>query len=229
MTDSNTPVNSRAALVQAALEIFAEKGFEGASTREIAERAHTNISSIRYYFGDKAGLYRAAYTEPLLGCELTPAPDLFETQPLSRALLVLYKAFLEPLKHGETLRLVMKLHFREMIEPTGAWAEEIDAEIRPHHRMLVNMLCKRFEVEKPDLDIHRLAFALMGTAVHYMIGQDLVNAFCPAVLKSKRAIDVLAERLARYALGMIFGEYMRRGLSVDAHFWGDFAAQEGSS
>jgi hypothetical protein len=69
--------SARQKLVQAALVTFAEKGYEGASTREIADKAGANISSIRYYFGDKAGLYRAAYTEPLCGTPFEQGiPDL---------------------------------------------------------------------------------------------------------------------------------------------------------
>ncbi|MBF9647544.1 TetR family transcriptional regulator, partial [Streptococcus pseudopneumoniae] len=48
---------SRERLLRVALALFAQKGFEKTSTREIAEAAHTNIASISYYFGDKAGLY----------------------------------------------------------------------------------------------------------------------------------------------------------------------------
>ncbi|PWN63892.1 TetR/AcrR family transcriptional regulator [Chryseobacterium viscerum] len=41
----------------AAEKLFAEKGFEGTSTREIAKDAHVNISMISYYFGSKEKLY----------------------------------------------------------------------------------------------------------------------------------------------------------------------------
>ncbi|WP_294203386.1 TetR/AcrR family transcriptional regulator [uncultured Chryseobacterium sp.] len=41
----------------AAEKLFAEKGFEGTSTREIAKAAHVNISMISYYFGSKEKLY----------------------------------------------------------------------------------------------------------------------------------------------------------------------------
>ncbi|WP_312079040.1 TetR/AcrR family transcriptional regulator [Chryseobacterium sp.] len=41
----------------AAEELFAEKGFEGTSTREIAKAANVNISMISYYFGSKEKLY----------------------------------------------------------------------------------------------------------------------------------------------------------------------------
>ncbi len=37
--------------------LFAEKGFEGTSTREIAKAANVNISMISYYFGSKEKLY----------------------------------------------------------------------------------------------------------------------------------------------------------------------------
>lgn len=41
----------------AAEELFAEHGFEGTSTREIAKSANVNISMISYYFGSKEKLY----------------------------------------------------------------------------------------------------------------------------------------------------------------------------
>lgn len=41
----------------AAEKLFAEKGFEGTSTREIAKAASVNISMISYYFGSKEKLY----------------------------------------------------------------------------------------------------------------------------------------------------------------------------
>ncbi len=41
----------------AAEKLFAEKGFEGTSTREIDKAANVNISMISYYFGSKEKLY----------------------------------------------------------------------------------------------------------------------------------------------------------------------------
>jgi AcrR family transcriptional regulator len=50
---------TRARILEAALELFAANGFDGASTRTIAERAGVNLPAIQYYFGSKEGLYRA--------------------------------------------------------------------------------------------------------------------------------------------------------------------------
>jgi len=52
--------DTRQRLIEAALLTFAEKGFDGASVREIAQRAKANPAMIAYHFGSKDGLYEAA-------------------------------------------------------------------------------------------------------------------------------------------------------------------------
>ena len=49
----------RERLLSVAIERFGESGFEGASTRDIAQAADTAMSSITYHFGSKEGLYLA--------------------------------------------------------------------------------------------------------------------------------------------------------------------------
>jgi len=51
---------TRERIVEAALEAFAEKGFRGASTRDIAQRAGTNQGLITYHFRSKDDLWHAA-------------------------------------------------------------------------------------------------------------------------------------------------------------------------
>jgi hypothetical protein len=65
---------ARNRLLDAALALFAEKGFAKTSTREIALAAQVNIASISYYFGDKAGLYRAVFTDPRCNPNDQPQP-----------------------------------------------------------------------------------------------------------------------------------------------------------
>lgn len=50
---------TRLRLLDAALELFAKDGFEGTSTRALADKAGANLPAIQYYFGSKEGLYRA--------------------------------------------------------------------------------------------------------------------------------------------------------------------------
>jgi AcrR family transcriptional regulator len=51
---------TRQRLLEVAIRIFAQRGFDGARTRDIAAAARTNIVSIAYYFGSKQGLYHVA-------------------------------------------------------------------------------------------------------------------------------------------------------------------------
>lgn len=50
-------------LLQAARELFAQKGFHGTSTREITQRAGTNLSSLYFHWQSKENLYIAVYRQ----------------------------------------------------------------------------------------------------------------------------------------------------------------------
>ncbi|MGF6773671.1 AcrR family transcriptional regulator [Paraburkholderia sp. GAS199] len=50
---------TRHRIIEAAVEMFGEHGFEGASTRDIAARAGVNAPALQYYFENKEGVYRA--------------------------------------------------------------------------------------------------------------------------------------------------------------------------
>ncbi|MBW8723366.1 MAG: CerR family C-terminal domain-containing protein, partial [Polaromonas sp.] len=123
--------HARAHLLHTALRLFSEKGFAKTSIRDIAQAAGANVAAISYYFGDKAGLYRAVFTEPLGSARDDIA---LYNQPgftLRQSLEGFFSGFLEPLRQGELVQLSTRLHFREMLEPTGLWAEEIDQGIKP--------------------------------------------------------------------------------------------------
>ena len=47
-------------LLSEALRLFAERGYEGVSTRAVAQAAESNVALIAFHFGSKRGLYEAA-------------------------------------------------------------------------------------------------------------------------------------------------------------------------
>lgn len=51
--------NSRDKLIDAAKKVFAEKGFDGATVKDLADASGMNVSLVSYYFGGKEGLYKA--------------------------------------------------------------------------------------------------------------------------------------------------------------------------
>lgn len=69
MGEIDNPQPLRARLLQAALDCFLADEYHRVTTRLIAERAGANVSMIRYYFGNKEGLYEEmirATLNPLL-------------------------------------------------------------------------------------------------------------------------------------------------------------------
>ena len=154
-----------------------------------AEAAQVNVAAISYYFGDKAGLYRAVFFD----LQSKPEEEIRrygnEAMSLGDALRGFYLGFLEPLKQGELTTLCMKLHMREMLEPTGLWAEEIDQGIRPMHEALVKVLCRHVGVAQPDDEIQRLAVCVSALGVHLHVGRDVTDAIAPTLNSTPAALD----------------------------------------
>jgi AcrR family transcriptional regulator len=57
---TQTPSDPRQQILDAAIHLFARKGFSATGVREIARRANINIAMISYYFGSKRGILEAA-------------------------------------------------------------------------------------------------------------------------------------------------------------------------
>ncbi|RZL63508.1 MAG: DUF1956 domain-containing protein [Variovorax sp.] len=202
---------ARSRLLYAALALFANKGFAKTSTREIAAAAGANIAAISYYFGDKAGLYAATFTEPIGGDprELVSrfsAPGL----PLEAALRIFMVGYLDALKQGEVARQCMRLHMRELIEPTSQWKTELERDVQAPHEALAGVLCHHLGMAEVDDDIHRLTFSVTGLAIQLFVVQDVIDVLRPSLLESPLQIDTWADRLTRYALALVESERLRR-------------------
>ena len=203
-------IDARQRLMGAGLKLFSEHGFEKTSVRALAREAQVNLAAVRYYFGDKTGLYRALFIEPFEG-QQTPANAFADPAlPLDTAMRRYFADFLQPLNLGDEIRMVMKLHFREMAEPTGAWECALESDIRPQHEAMMRLLVRTLGLRRSDVDVQRLAIAIAGLAVHVFAFHDGVKTLAPQLLATPRGIDTMADRLAGYAVSMIEGERRRR-------------------
>ena len=203
-------VEARNRLLDAAMVLFAEKGFAKTSTREIAQAAQVNIASISYYFGDKAGLYRAVWIDPRCSPDVHAAHFDSASLTLPEALHGMLRGFVDPLKQGELMQKCMKLHFREMLEPTGIWQEEIDTNIKPAHMALVDVICRHLGVTQADDDIHRLCFSIAGLGMMLHVAGDVFTAIRPQLVASHAALDLYGDRLVTYGLALVEAEGQRR-------------------
>jgi AcrR family transcriptional regulator len=203
-------IEARQRLLDAALVLFADKGYAKTSIREIALAAQVNIAAISYYFGDKAGLYRVVFMDPRTNPHLANVILEGAVGGLEPALQGLIRGVMAPLKLGEAMQRCMKLHFREMLEPTGLWAEEIETDFKPTHAALVTAVCQHLGVTEADDDIHRLVFTFMGLATTPHVAGDVLAAIRPSLLATPEAIDVYCDRLVSYGMAMVEAEAKRR-------------------
>lgn len=206
--DDALPTRQR--LLNCALPLFAAKGYGNTSIREIADAAHTNVASISYHFGDKAGLYRAVFFEPLGRPEDDIARFIDPQLDLSQALHGFMATMLEPMRQGDAARHSVALRFREILEPTGLWDEEIRHSINPVHQALGTVLARHLALPAPDLEVQRLSIAITSLVVHLMIAQDVIAGLAPALLDAPDALDDWIARLTTYAVGMVAAEAQRR-------------------
>jgi AcrR family transcriptional regulator len=207
---------TRERLLQAGLRLFAARGFAQTSTREIAEAAQVNVAAISYHFGDKAGLYRAVFFEPLeltvqaLGAPAAAPWEAVDGLSLPAVLQAVFEGLLTPLRQGETARLCIQLHFREMLEPTGLWDEEVERDIRPMHQALVRALQGHFGLDAPDVELERLALSIAGLGVHLHVAGDVIDRLVPALSADAASVPAWSQRLQMYALAMVEAEVRRR-------------------
>jgi AcrR family transcriptional regulator len=201
---------ARLRLLDAGLALFADKGFAETSTREIAQLAQVNVAAISYYFGDKDGLYRAVFTDPRYNPTLDANAVASAPSDIQTTLRFLLAGLAASLKDVALTKQCMKLHFREMLQPTGVWQDEIDHNIKPNHMALVQALCQHLKLKAADDDVHRLAFSIAGLGIMLHVGHDVVTAIRPQVIDGAAAVDLYVERILSYAMAMVEAEAQRR-------------------
>ena len=88
---ADTQRDTRRDILQAAIGLFGERGFDGVSLNQIVRVAGVDIGLIRYYFGSKIGLWKAAVDHIAEQLSHGPEPqdptgDLSETERLKSAI-----------------------------------------------------------------------------------------------------------------------------------------------
>jgi len=200
-------------LLQAAAEVFAEVGYHAATTREICRRAEVNLASIHYYYGDKAELYREVFRLPFLSeCNLFAALDISHVT-LAEALHSFYSwLFPATAEEDPMQQLFMRLHAREEAEPSGVLGDAMVQAFRPNHEKIQALLCREFDLKKPDAEVDRLTFAVVGLATVYFHNRTAIDNFAPHLIAGQKARESMTERLVGYAVALIASERKRRAI-----------------
>lgn len=127
-----TRTASQDKLIEAAIAVFGDKGYEGTSTRDIAAAAGVNHAAISYYFSGKEALYAACLDAIAVECraEMGDIPRHLQAAmqggKADRDLCwAAIESFIETMTHMFLSRDVhtarSRVMLREMIDPTPAF------------------------------------------------------------------------------------------------------------
>jgi AcrR family transcriptional regulator len=198
-------VGTEQRLLEAAGEIFAEHGYQSATTRQICEKAGANIAAINYHFGDKEGLYMAVLRSvPKAYAEKYPAD--FGLSPGASAEQKL-RAYLESLVHrvfdegrpGWHTKLIS----REMIEPTRALDTLVEEAARPVHRELASIIRELLGSGATEEAVRLCTLSIISQCVYYHQARSVIRRLYPEQRYGIEDIDRLADHITKFSLAAL--------------------------
>jgi TetR/AcrR family transcriptional regulator len=140
---------TRAAVLEAAEALFAERGFEATRLEDIAERVGIRRASIVYYFKDKREIYDAVLAGVFGDLHRALARVLEPDEPLPARIEAAVSAFADYVGARPTLARIL---LREVANATP----ESRAALLAHTRPFTDLI-RREIFERPDFRQHRLA------------------------------------------------------------------------
>ena len=139
--------NAKDRLLEAGINLFAEKGYAGTSVREITARAGVTEPVLYYYFKNKEGLFRSIM-DTASELQKTLLKEILETQgtTLGRLIYLYGRFYEEVLKNKDFFKMINNLVFGP---PQGT----PDYDIEQYHRDMVYVDKIEIYVNVPELDV----------------------------------------------------------------------------
>src|ERR1700740_854319 len=135
MGSRGQPGESRAAILQAAAQEFAEHGIAGARTDAIAREARVNKALLYYYFKDKETLYGAVLDNAFSGMKATIFTVLDSDLPSREKIMAYVGAYFDFIASNQ---IYPKLMQREMMRAREGHSEHIDRLVKTYFQPIFN-------------------------------------------------------------------------------------------
>ncbi len=182
---ANLRSDPRGRLLTAAGPVFAARGFERATLREISSAAKVNVAAVAYYFGDKMGLYREVIQQVRETRDRRfPVPNNTSADEPRVALARLVRTMLSRMLNCDEPGWETQLLMREMNDPTPVFAELVNEFFRPLFDHLVGTIQRLISDNNPNIQIpaatlEQLALSVVGQCLYYRVGRGVVDILIP--------------------------------------------------
>jgi TetR/AcrR family transcriptional regulator, regulator of cefoperazone and chloramphenicol sensitivity len=208
---------TRVRILEAAGEIFAERGFEATTVREICQAAGANVAAVNYYFGDKERLYTEAVVRAhRWRLDQAQLPDWNENttprEKLSDFILTFFRRVLGGPDNTWHTRLVM----REIMQPSSACAEIAQSNIRPQFEILQSILRELLPADTSEEELHLMAFSIVGQCLFYHVANPIIRNLVDEAEYATYDIEKLAQHVTEFTLGAIDARVARASTAEGA-------------
>lgn len=194
--------DTRTRLLEAAGQVFAEKGYRAATVREICRRAGANVAAVHYYFGDKKALYVATVGYAHGSETGLPLPHWPQNAPAEQRLRLFIEHTLATHFEEKGPPWKARLMIRELTEPTEACVALVDAFVRPRAMLLHQILDELLPRETSQIDRHLIAFSIVGQCLFHRARNPVAELLTNGLY---RQLDVrrLADHITRFTLAAL--------------------------
>jgi len=203
-------------LLEAAEQVFADKGFKAASIRDICKIAKANIAAVNYHFGDKERLYIEAVKYAHRGCtQGEPFPEWPAETPavdkLRDFIHVMVSRMMQPAS-VQSLQLMM----REMAQPTAACVEVVQEYIRPIADKLIGIMAELLPDTPPEKQA-LIAFSIVGQCLFYRNHRAIAAMLIGEEQFASYQIEQVADHIFAFTLqGLALPEKRTKAARRDA-------------
>jgi len=190
---------TRAHLLDAAGQVFAERGLAGTTAKEICARAGTPLAAVNYHFGSRDALYEAVLIEAHR--QLIALDDLVAlTQGLARPQDKLHAvvAHLVALATQRSTPWGFRVMLRELLAPSAALPALVDKAVRPKARWLLGLMAECFGLPPEHPAVQRGVMLTVLPCMAIMVApKELPTRLLPA---AARDADALAADFVRFVM-----------------------------
>jgi len=194
--------SSNKKLLDAAGQVFADKGFAAATVREICSLAGMNIAAVNYHFGDKEQLYVEAIRAAECAGGVPPNFEWPAGAPPEQKLSDFIHRMVNDMLDVHRPTWHAKLIMRAMLEPTQACEDVVREFIRPKFTLLESLIDEIVPQKLTPRELHLYAFSIVGQCLlyrfHHPVGKLLVGEAEFKFLSDN--LDLLADHITRFTL-----------------------------
>lgn len=186
-------------MIAAAGEVFSLRGFEGATVREIVQRAGANLAAINYHFGDKASLYREAlvyaHRETNARYPLATAGEGLEL-PDDQLREYVRMWLLRLLEDSSRPMWPMRLLARELLEPSPALDATILSGISVNFRRLVQICRGILGPAASEDELTHCTLCILAQGLGYLNHHQIIMKLMPGMKYDREALLGVAAYIA---------------------------------